>query len=198
MVHVNGPAAFNVIALHTAEAGSHFCLDGLPEPHIIIIGERTGKEVVEVLIKRTLFCIEGSERPKWLLPAFFYMNVFGFGVNLYAHLRIAFDTNKSGQGLYHVDTECFDLLRKLEYKDTVSVRIYWPSMGNPQRRVFRVLDALSGWLYNMYNSGLKIDCSMKIGSTVVYFWHLIGISMADFAEFKASCPEDVSLDQKTL
>jgi hypothetical protein len=168
----------------------------LAKPYIGDVGPHIAREMVGSFVARSQFYIEGLAHPEFLLPRLFDADPFGLGVDLFAHIRrfrLAFDTNVIKDEAYEVHTDCLDLLKNFKYKDTVSIRIYRPNEEKPQRVLLRVLEALSGWLYATLDEGLKIDCGLKVGRTLLDLWRIFGTSMADFEEFKATWPKNVRL-----
>jgi hypothetical protein len=149
------------------------------------------------MLKNIWFTIERSAHHEQLLHSF-SMGTFGFEISLLAHVRhlhIAFDTNHCESETYQVDESCLSILKGLEYKHAVSMRIYRPRSETPlQRRVLDTLEAISGWLSDARIMGLEVGCAMKMGSMDADFCRLIGNSIADFDEFKASWPGDVSFN----
>jgi len=156
--------------------------------------KQIAKEMVEALIRRTHIRIEGLAHPERLLPHLLQADPFNLGIDLtehIRHLRFAFDTNAIEEDVYHVDPECLDMLKTIRC-DAVSIRIYRTGREHPQRRVLMVLDALSGWLYEARDRGYKVDCALKLVKSWVDTWRFIGTSLADFKDFKATWPKDVS------
>ncbi|KAF2680099.1 hypothetical protein K458DRAFT_490251 [Lentithecium fluviatile CBS 122367] len=186
-----GDAIRQMLEQHYREHGP----DCLSEPDLI--GEQTAKEIVESFVKQTTFFIEGDEHPERLLEPLFHCDLFDLGIDLFAQariVRIAFDTNKIRKGPYRLNVKRMNILKKLKYKDRVSVRIYRPCNEGMQQRVLTVVEALSGWLYDMNDAGQKVPFATKVKPRTINFWDHIGTSRADFEKFKEIWPEDTHDD----